>query len=184
VDCVVETGGGHKWPNIKDCVERNGLIDRYRQFWFMDYDIEASSEGAERLLDVSDRHGLRLCQPSLTPDSYRNWPVTYHEDGQSVRLTDFVEIMCPLFDRVALMKCLWTFSITQSGWGLDFLWSQLLGGVGMGVVDAVQVRHTRPARSHRWVLPNGATPKQELSGILSTYGLSMDEPPRTLGRIP
>jgi hypothetical protein len=167
---------GHKWTNIKRFLETNDLTTRYDFFWFPDDDIRASAADANRLFEIARREGLDLCQPSLSHNSFTSFKVTKHRPGRDVRRTNFVEIMCPLFQANALKTCLPTFDLTHSGWGLDYLWPTLVDSSRVGVVHAVQVQHTQPVQSKEWRMENGLTPGEEMAQLLRSFGLSAWRP--------
>ncbi len=63
----------------------------------------------------------------------------------ALRYVNFVEMMCPFFSASALRRAAPLFSL---GWesGIDLIWCSLLPDPLMkcAVIDAVEVRHTRP----------------------------------------
>lgn len=164
---------GHKWHNVAKLFTSDVVkAADYDYVWFPDDDIDISGPDAERLFALAHEHDLQLCQPSLSAESAcTNWPVTKHVENSVVRRTNFVEIMAPLFRMDALAKCLSTFTENNCGWGLDFLWARILGDKDMGVIDAVQVRHTQMWGSPVWTLPSGKTPMQEMHETLGRHGL-------------
>jgi hypothetical protein len=167
---------GFKWQNIARLLDELELdLDAWDYFWFPDDDNAISFGDCERLFELADRFSLALCQPSLSSESTEiGWDVCRHVPGSILRHTNFVEIMCPLFRRDALEKCRQTFTLNLSGWGLDFLWPRLLDGEAIGVVDAVQVRHTGTNGSPNWRLPNGKTARAELDETLASWGIDYE----------
>ena len=79
--------------------------------------------------------------------------------------------MCPLFSSSFLKEMLWTFDLNYSSWGLDHLWFAMSGNCKLGIIDAVQVTHTKPISSHNWILPNGKTPLIEMEDLLQEFGI-------------
>ena len=72
--------------------------------------------------------------------------INLHHPGLILRYTNFVEIICPCFDRDSLVICQPTFKYSKSCWGIDLLWTKLLGYPEdkIAIIDDVIVVHTRP----------------------------------------
>jgi len=72
-----------------------------------------------------------------------------------VRQVAFVEVMMPFFSNRIVREALKTFSLNESGWGLDvYMWPKLAEGY---VLDGIPFGHYRqPGRRDR-VLRNGLT---------------------------
>lgn len=167
---------GFKFPTIYNLIE-SGEIDvyQYDTFWFTDYDVEISRTDLNSLFNIAKLYDFNVSQPSLTPSSYKSWQVTENNESCKYRLTNFVEIMCPMFSRSALLKLKHTFNLAYSGWGIDFLWANLLNNSAMAIIDLINVKHIKPIESDKWVLPNGKTAHQELDDIMATYNLNISE---------
>jgi len=133
----------------------------YDYYAFLDDDLEISTESLNRLFEGGEAQKLELYQPALLPDSYGSWPHLFQQGyGLGIRSVPFVEVMCPFFSRAALMKCLWSFGLNQSGWGLDVcIWPKLVSDCH--VIDAVTIGHRRPVGTARQPMRNGLTALQE-----------------------
>ena len=171
VTFVFENLNGFKYQSIKALFDETNLLDCYDYFWFPDWDIEIDSDSIVNLVNEAKTYTLSLCQPSLSQDSYVSWDITRHDSNSKVRLTNFVEVMCPMFSSEFLKKVLWTFSLNYSSWGLDFLWSSLKENRSIGIVDSVVAKHTRSISSHNWKLPNGKNANEELQELKKKYNL-------------
>ncbi len=146
------------------------FLGDYRAVALFDDDIRVSTADLNRLFAVGDVFKLRLWQPALGEGSRATWPVTRRADGSLIRMTDFVEIMCPIFSREGLRTCLPTFTENVSGWSLDtVLWRGLLNRRGMAIVDAVPVGHYRPIGNGGRRLANGKTPLEEGQELIAKY---------------
>jgi len=167
---------GHKWHNIAKLFTSEVVkAADFDYVWFPDDDVDISGRDAERLFQWAHNYNLQLCQPSLSADSAcTNWPITKHVPGSEVRRTNFVEIMAPLFRMDALAKCLSTFTENNCGWGLDLIWPRILGDRDIGVIDAVQVKHTQMWSSPAWTLPSGKTPHQEMHETLKRHNMDFE----------
>ena len=75
--------------------------------------------------------------------------------------------MVPVFSARALELCQHTFSMSESGWGLDTLWPRFVDT--LGVFDSCVVEHVRPQQSKQWILSDGLTPTEELARITKLY---------------
>lgn len=174
---------GYKWPNIKRLLDtRDGpesprIGDQFDYYFFPDDDNDISAADVAKMFEIAHHNGLQLCQPSMSADSTEvGWEICRHVPESVFRRTNFVEIMCPCFSRTSLNVCCdMTFDANLSGWGLDFIWASLLGNRGIGIIDAVQLRHTGTGGSPNWALPNGKTPWQEMNETLPHYGLNYEQ---------
>lgn len=171
---VFATQGGFKYHNIKLLIETHGLLEKYDYIWLPDWDISISSSSLTRLFEIAHKYNLDLSQPSLDPDSYYSWSITLTNQESSVRITNFVEVMCPLFKTSFLKEVLWTFDLNYSSWGLDFLWSSLAENFNLGIIDSIVVKHERPISSHEWILPNNLNAHQELEELQKKYNLILE----------
>lgn len=164
----------YKYPGLAETVP--GLLDRFDRFWFPDDDLEFDPRAIDLLFGEFESSGFDLAQPSLTADSATAYPFLKHKGDRTRRPTTFVEVMCPLLTRRALDIVLSTFTESKSGWGLDLLWSKLIGDAGlkMGVLDAVQVRHRRPtgqSRLYQRLKQDGIDHYQEMRKLIRKYKL-------------
>lgn len=166
------SNGGYKYHNIKFLIETYGLLEKYDYIWLPDWDITFSELTINKLFDLTQKFNLDLSQPSLDPDSHISWLITLNNPDTSVRITNFVEVMCPLFKTSFLKKVLWTFNLNYSSWGLDFLWSSLSEENKLGIIDSVVVKHERPISSHEWILPNNLNAHEELEEMKKKYNLN------------
>lgn len=142
---------GPKWAGLRHLLnDWSGWRD-YDYVWLPDDDIFTDQATISRLFAMAESLGFDLCAPALHACSYYAHYITMHNRRFAARRTGFVEIMVPCFSRRALELLLPTLDLTPTGWGwgLDSLWPQMLGYEGVGIVDAVQVLHTRPVGMFR-----------------------------------
>ena len=144
---------------------RNYGIGEYEYYWFPDDDLEFTKQN--EYFDFIRMVQFDLSQPSMTADSNENHDFLYHKGGNLFRDVPFVEIMCPCFSRAALERNFWTFDLNHSGYGVDLLWAKHEQPY---VVDAFQIRHSRPqqmcAIAERMGWPD---PQDELKEIQENY---------------
>jgi hypothetical protein len=157
---------GHKWPCLDRLLPK---LPEYRFYAFIDEDIDASVETLNRLFQVGELFDLSLYQPALTSRSHSNHEFALVAPNSYVRPTTFVEIMVPFFSHEALMKCLPTFALSELGWGLEYLWNEILRSKGMAIIDRLPVTHIRPVQSARWKNQRGETAEQECARMLDEW---------------
>lgn len=150
------------------------LIDRYERVWFPDDDVGASTEQIDHLFQLAEQHQLAICQPAIGRGDV-SFQTLRARQGYLLRYTRFVEMMCPLFSREALLRVLPTFNANASGWGIDWLWASQHGPEELAVIDAVAVDHTRPLQSggvHQQFAAMGIDPKIEYRELMQRHGIS------------
>ncbi|HKW17044.1 MAG TPA: DUF707 domain-containing protein [Terriglobales bacterium] len=167
---------GPKWPTIKLLlVQDPTIIARYEYIFFPDDDLLFGQDSISTMFNLVKKYEFLLCQPSLSIDSFVSHSITLHHPAFICRYTNFVEIMAPCFSRSSLKICLSSFDENVSGWGLDSLWPELLrrrpGRIG--ILDAIQIKHTRPVGGPNYVhsCMAGTTPSLELARLLHKYDL-------------
>jgi hypothetical protein len=136
------SGGINKYKAAYQFIDEE-LLRTYRGFMFLDDDLEITYSQLSAFFDFCRLNDLQLAQPSQTPDSHCSHEVLRQVPGVRSRRTDFVEVMCPYFSADALRTALFTFDLSYSTWGLDYLWPKL-PGLRAVVVDAFSIRHVRP----------------------------------------
>jgi hypothetical protein len=161
-------------------------LSRYEAIWFPDDDIRGDPAGVERMFATFRAHRMLLAQPSLADGSYVAHEITRWNGSFDVRFTNFVEAMCPLFSREALRRCAPGLTKVSSAFGLDMVWSRILGDPRdrIGMIDAAPVVHSRPIGGGTWRRPPGLDPQGDLVRILSEYGVERPFRFRTYGGVP
>jgi hypothetical protein len=179
---------GGKWPVIADILARHeSICEAYDAVWLPDDDLSCTAEDVDRLFYFTAALPLDLSQPSLTRDSYSSWDVTLHREGCIARFTNFVEIMAPALSRRAIALLGGTFAESRSGWGLDIVWPYLIkknfGPHKTAIVDAIQVKHTRPVGGGSLYATLGVDAEAEKNALLESYRLPPRFFPEELGYI-
>ena len=157
---------GHKWPTIAKLLPR---MPQYRFYAFIDEDIDVSVDALNNLFKTGDLFGLQIFQGALTPRSHYSHEFARVQPGSYLRPTTFVEIMAPFFSHEALTRCLPTFSMSELGWGLEYLWNDILRSQGMAIVDRFPITHIRPVQSNKWKNQRGETAEQECARLLAEW---------------
>jgi hypothetical protein len=183
---LLDARGTMKWQGMARLLaERRAEVLAHDAVWFPDDDLSLGPAAVERLFEAVHALDLWLAQPALTEDSHVSHPVTLHHRGFTVRFTNFVEVMAPAFSRSALERCMGTFGESISGWGLDRVWPTLLGGPAdrIAIVDAVQMRHTKPVAGGAWYAALAEPPHEEAARLQARYGVPIPFTVRQYGGI-
>ncbi len=141
----VHQSNDRKFSAIYSLLYPDSPLWNYNYVWMPDDDLETNWRDINRLFEISRRFNLILSQPSLTHNSFISHGVTRQNSHSVLRFTEFVEVMCPIFSREALLACVGTFRGSWSGWGLDHIWPRMVGEVynRIAIIDEVAVTHTR-----------------------------------------
>ena len=139
---------GSKWEGLSAFFQANPSIwQAYDYIWLPDDDLSSDVANINQFLQIAAQERFDLAQPGLTHNSYWSFLITRQVKGLRYRVSNFVEVMAPLFSRSAFAVCVDTFAENKSGFGLDFLWRTLLKGRKIGIIDQTPVFHTRPVGS-------------------------------------
>lgn len=124
------------------------FLEKYDYFFLPDDDILMDPENISKLFQIMEEYHLQIAQPALS-DSYYFYEHTLRDKFCILHYTNFVEIMAPCFSQKALKKVLFTFDASNSGWGIEIHWPQLIGFTGkeIAIIDQVRAVHTRPTQS-------------------------------------
>jgi hypothetical protein len=178
---------GLRWPtHDRICREQWSLLERYDYVAFVSDDVQAPQAAWNALFSACRRYRLDLAQPAI--EGYASHEITRPQSRCILRYTNFVEIMCPIFDRAALQKLRGTFSESVSGWGLDCLWGNLLPypQFNVAIIDAIPVRHARPQGTGSltpMLAALGIDPREEMDRLLARHGIA-DPWPAEHKRVP
>jgi hypothetical protein len=165
---------GPKWPAL------HKLFDDTRQawaaydyIWIPDDDLAATCADVNLMFDLMAGLDLHLAQPSLSWNSHVSLVMTLHNPNFAVRYSSFVEPMAPCFSRQLLERAVPTFGEIISGWGLDYVWPQLLQNPAAqcAILDRIQVTHTRPVGGPNYEFNRnaGVEPRVEMEALLKKY---------------
>lgn len=135
-------------------------LARYRYYAFIDDDLVTTSEQVDELFTLGETNQLHLFQAPLTRNSIAGWPILITNGSNSIREVPHVEIMMPFFSAAALAWCQATFTMNESGLGLDvFLWPRLTSAHVIDF-DHLAVGHHKSGKWDRMLL-NGKLISQE-----------------------
>lgn len=166
-----------KWNGIYAFFEAfPALRTAYDYYWFPDDDLILSGATADAMLQLGMDKGLDLFQPALDHKSYFTHLLTLHLTGHILRYTNFVEIMAPVLSQRLFRQACAGFADTRTGFGLDFLWPQMVeklrGGdrYGCAIFDRITMEHSRPVGSALKALvasDGGRSGREELAAVLT-----------------
>jgi hypothetical protein len=179
VDCIwFDSYPTFKFPGIAEMFQDEPRLLRYNYFWMPDEDILLPTKDINTLFDKMRTLNLSLAQPSIekSDTSFPSWEIFTHKPDLDIIHTNFVEVMCPLFSRDALGKCLETFPKSKSGWGLDLVWPKLIGdnGSNIAILNSVVAKHTRPIKGgdiYEALESKRISPSSEKRRLMVEYGV-------------
>lgn len=122
----------------------------YSHIMLADDDMRMTGRDLNRLFARMREHDLLIAQPALSPESYVMHDLTRVRPEAILRYTCFVEMMVPVFASWVLALVVPSFGGLTLGYGLDHLWSFLIGRPRgrIAIVDDVVVTHTRPPQAN------------------------------------
>jgi len=162
---------GTKFNIIGDISHK--IPKEYEYIFIPDDDLAMSCQSINRLFGIARQYDLKICQPSLV--GYYSIPLNLHSPGSILRYTDYVEIICPCFERSTFESCRSTFNHNSSCWGIDLLWGVVLDHPkdAIAVIDDVIAIHTRPCyQGDNYSNNNIDSPQLDLKKIIEENGLS------------
>lgn len=146
-------------------------LQQFEFFYFLDDDIEIDTHQINSMFILSRALKSSISQASLTQDSFCSWLMFRQQPNSFCRFVGQIEVMAPLFDRDSLIKCLPSFIGNRSSWGVDAVWSKLLGYPKdrLVVFDTVAMRHTMPVGGGELYQKIGVDPHEEWKEIITLY---------------
>jgi hypothetical protein len=176
---------GPKYIGLKDCLDAHGhFLGDYTHIGLPDDDLACDAMVWNRTFGLLDRVDADLGQPSLLWRSFYSYDITMRRRWLEYRVTDFVEVMAPIFRTDFLRAVLPTFAANRSSWGLDYVWRDIARREGrrLAIVDSASLLHTRAlGKGGQYSAANmgGSTQLGEYQTLLDTYNIS-DTGRRTL----
>lgn len=166
---------GSKWQGLYDFfLNHQDLWQQYDYIWLPDDDLSTDVENLNQFFQLCQEYNFDLAQPALTVNSYYSHLMLLQIKQAIYRETNFVEVMMPCFSKKAFDLCWRTFAENKSGWGLEYLWYDILKNqYKIGIVDSTPIYHTRPIGSagHGMSSNDEDNPYVEQANILKKYEL-------------
>ncbi len=177
---------GSKWKGLHHYFTTTNEWRTYDRILAPDDDLAFDAATANRFFDVATQLQADLCQPALDEKSYFSHLVTLRHGRFRYRTTNFVEMMCPCFSKRMLETTLPLFNESESGWGLDVFWTDLIvqnGFIPPVIIDETPITHTRPIGAAGHGSSGALTPGEELRMFMQKFGLGRREMVTTGGRL-
>lgn len=134
---------GSKFQNLHALFTNNpDLFVDYEYIWVMDDDLVISPAQIEEMFKVAQKYDLWVSQPAFDPSGKISHEITGFNPISTLRIVDFVEVTCPLFNSKKLHQFLSIYDGSLVGWGIDYWFSHVLQSKKshkFAVVDTVQV---------------------------------------------
>jgi F5/8 type C domain len=172
---------GQKWDGLAQFFATNQAWRDYDYICLPDDDIATDAPTLNGIFALCEAFKISLAAPALTPNSYFSHLITMQNSQFAARRTSFIEIMMPCFSKAFFQEILPTLGLSRSGtgFGLDYLWPNLLSYENTWTFDAAAVHHTRPA---------GAMRNERLAALASAdlefvYGFGIPASRKTFGGI-
>lgn len=142
---IIQCPNSKKWQVLKQYLTPD-KCSGYDFIFTWDDDVDICQFSPKNYLNVVIGNKLEVSQPALTPNSVYFHPITVQNKAYQVgRLTDFVEIMVPVFTFQAWKK-FWSMiegDWNYWGWGYDEFMVSACKFSRIGVVDCEPVRHAK-----------------------------------------
>lgn len=164
---------GFKWELLNRVTgEFRDLLTSYERIWMPDADLRADTATINRMFAAFAKHRLQLAQPAISAgevsfETFRQRP------GVVLRYSPFVEGMCPIFTREALVRVAHTFGENRSGWGIDLLWPRHFAGHEVAILDCVGVEHTGQlfrGEHYQKLARLGINPMADFDAVVARHG--------------
>lgn len=147
-------------------------ITNYDRIWCPDDDIAADSSTVNRLFDLFAKYQLELAQPAISMGEV-SYEALRQVPDTTLRYSPYVEVMCPIFTRAALYEARELFLETESGWGIDWVWSKWFAKNKIAIIDACGVHHTGVLLRgdlYQKLKARGIDPFREFNECVSRHG--------------
>jgi hypothetical protein len=159
--------------------EHANIFDDYDRIALFDDDLETDAAAINRLFDVGQTYGLGIWQPSLAPDSFFSYAVFLQNTAFTLRYSNFIEMMCPVFTARTLADLRPLFALGFEV-GIDLVWCRCfdMPWFKCAVVDAVAVKHTRAigATAPQQGFTGGRIYDDEMSELMDRFGTTFRGP--------
>lgn len=138
----IEIQKGLKFQNFVHFLGKND-ISIYDAIWVVDDDMIMETKSINKMFKIFSRFALLLAQPSFSEIGHVTWPITRNDPKCVLRYTNFVECNACIFSTKVVPLFLETFEDAGTGYGVDFIWPNLLGYSTdkIAVIDATKCEH-------------------------------------------
>ncbi len=133
---------GSKFQNLKHLfVSQPSIFEAYDFILVSDDDIHFTKEKINKLFEIAAAYDFWVCQPSFDSAGRISFPLTARS-GMNLRITNFVEMTCPLFRKDKLVEFLNVYDGQLVGWGMDWWYCNYLNAIDnkkFAVIDKIAV---------------------------------------------
>lgn len=161
-------------------------VEAWRQVLLLDDDIEIDADGIARLFAIMAERRLWLAGPAYLPGSQARWPIMLQDPTAELRYTNYVESGVTAFAIEALARLMPLMRGNRSGWGLDMIYSRVLGDPAerIAVIDATPCRHPYRSDPEMDQVMTRLEMQADGQGLLDTFLDGRMLEARVLGRVP
>lgn len=135
---------GFKWPLAQEFIRDNqhSLMNDYEYIGVWDDDIQTDIESVNHALVMAYNVGAKMFQLALEDGSDAWYDCLKHDPKKSFTLTNFIEIMCPVYHTSLIPKMLefWDMCPLNTGWGFDKVACYIFNTPAM-VIHSKQMYH-------------------------------------------
>lgn len=167
---------GSKWKGLHKYLSSTNSWLNYDYILFPDDDLLCSAQELNALFENAYMLNADLCQPALDRNSYFSHPITLKHGSFNYRYTNFTELMIPCFSRRMLQTTIDLFTLTESGWGMDLYWWELIQKNNFNhpiIFDDINITHTRPVGAAKnGTTGNGPSPQDDLLKFMNLLAFS------------
>lgn len=147
VSTIAFKSKGSKFQNLKKFyTDQPNIFADYDFIFVVDDDIHIDADQIHRLFEIAEAYDFWVCQPAFSPEGRISHAITA-KAGTQIRITNFVELTCPLFRRDKLIEFLQVYDRSLAGWGIDW-WYCIHFGANknrkFAVIDEVTVINPHP----------------------------------------
>jgi len=142
---LYDTCKGSKFLIVDKICERHaGFLNSYDAIAVPDDDLYISGGDWNHFFKLFHQYEMKLAAPSIM--GWQLMILSAHNPQYILRYTNWVEIMTPCFSQDTFQKVKHTFTENDTNWGIEYLWTKILGTpkTGIGIIDDVVALHTRP----------------------------------------
>jgi hypothetical protein len=136
---------GFKWTISKELYKKFDFTE-WEYVGFYDDDVVLDFCTMDESFIVAKQNNFKAFQISLEAGSESQWKCTQNLEGTEYAYTNFIEIMCPVFNRSVLPKFMDLVNAydVYCGWGLDYVLAEYLDA-DPAVIHSIKMYHpSRP----------------------------------------
>lgn len=175
---------GSKWRGLHRYFSTTNAWRKYERILLPDDDLLFDAKTINYFFTIAEKYSSDLSAPALDEKSFFSHPITLERKSFEARITNFVEVMCPCLSARFLDLTLPLFDESDSGWGMDHYWDQLLANNSMRppvIVDSTTITHTRPVGSAGHGANGTSTPWNDLRRFVSKHSVLLPPPSTVAG---